>query len=64
MPFDQFPDPPTYLAPKAKRPEVLVDQYRVMLIDPTDGSMVGFNTEISRLGRLQYATRTPSNRGF
>ena len=39
-PFDNS-NLPIYIAPRAARPEVLVDQYRIMLADPTDGSLVG-----------------------
>lgn len=58
--------PPTYLT-QSRRPEVLVDQYRVMLMDPTDQSIVGIDGlwgSAGHLGRLAYANRTSSNRGF
>lgn len=67
MPFDPTIPPPTTLAPKSIRPELLVDQYRFILIDPTDQSMVGFDGAwgaAGYLGRLVYAQRTLSNRGY
>lgn len=67
MPLDSLTRPPQYLAPKAQRPEVLVDQYRDMLMDPTDNSIVGMPGPMGaqgNLGRLTYAQRTPANRGY
>lgn len=67
MALDSLQAPPYYLAPKAKRPEVLVDQDRVMLMDPTDLTLIGTDGPVGsagRLGRLAYAVRSPSNRGY
>lgn len=67
MPLDSLRQAPQYLAPKAQRPEVLVDQYRDMLMDPTDNSIVGMPGPMGaqgNLGRLQYAARSPSNRSY
>lgn len=67
MPLDSSVQPPQYLAPKAQRPEVLVDERRDMLMDPVDNSIVGMPGPMGaqgNLGRLQYATRSPSNRSY
>lgn len=67
MALDSLQVPPYYLAPKADRAEVIVDEHRVILMDPTDLTMVGFDGSwgaAGRLGRLAYAVRTPSSRGF
>ena len=67
MALDSLQSPPVYLGPKADRPEVVVDQQRVLLMDPTDGSVVGVpggQGAAGRLGRLVYGERSPSNRGF
>lgn len=53
------PLPPTTLWPRSTRPEIIVDQYRVMLADP-DGNLVGGGTEWGRgnpLSRIVYAQR-------
>lgn len=39
------PDPPQTLWPKATRPEIIVDQYRVLLADP-DGNLIGMPSPI------------------
>ena len=64
--LDPLQKPPYYLAPKAFRPEVLVDEKRILLIDP-DGFYLGFAGPWGaggELGRLVMANRTPSSRGF
>lgn len=58
---------PITLWPRSSWPEALVDEYRIMLMDPTDGSIVGRDGPIGAagyLGRLEYASRTRSNRGY
>ena len=53
------PDPPVTLWPTRSRPELITDQYRVMLADP-DGNLIGFGTEWGRgnpLSRVVYAGR-------
>lgn len=53
------PDPPNQLWPSRSRPELVVDQYRVMLADP-DGNLIGFDTNWGRgnpLSRIVYAGR-------
>lgn len=59
------PQPATTLWPARSRPEILVDQYRVMLADP-DGNLIGFDTNWGRgnpLSRVVYAQRN-STRDF
>jgi len=66
MALDSLSAPPDYLAPKANRPELIVDEYRVMIMDPTDGTLLGHDGPrgaAGHLGRLVYAQRTRSNRG-
>lgn len=58
--------PPTFIGPKGHRPEVLVDQYRVLLVD-NEGNEIGQPGNYGaggRIGRLVYASRTLSNRGY
>lgn len=60
--FPAIPTPPapaTQLWPSRARPEIIVDQYRVMLADP-DGNLIGQGTEWGRgnpLSRVVYAQR-------
>lgn len=66
MPFDP-PQliPQFYYGPKPNRPELLVDQYRVFLMDPVTQTFVGIDAPrgpAGHLGRLVYAQRTLSNR--
>ena len=67
MPLDSRQEPPYYLAPKAFRPEILVDEHRNFVCDPTGTTFIGFDGPIGamgELGRLAYTTRTPASRGF
>lgn len=54
------PDPPQTLWPTRSRPELIVDQYRVMLADP-DGNIVGAGAADwgrgNPLSRIVYAQR-------
>ena len=66
-PLDTLQNQPYFLAPIANRPEVITDGHRLLLMDPTDGSLVGFDGDrggSGKLGRLVYAGRTPSSRSF
>lgn len=49
------PLPPKYIAPTAKRPELLVDQYRVMLADP-ENNLIGLDPS-PPLAATVYAER-------
>lgn len=67
MALDSLQKPPSYLAPKADRPELLVDEYRLLLMDPATNTLVGRDGGrgmSGRLGRLMYAERTPSSRNL
>lgn len=60
MPLDNSQIPPYYLGPTSSWPEVVVDEYRNMLIDPTDLSIVGQDPgQAYRMGRLTQTTRSP-----
>lgn len=64
--LDSLSPPPIFVAPIARRPSVIVDQYRTMLADP-QGNLIGSDGDMGaagRLGHLVYAQRTPSNRGY
>lgn len=59
FPPPRAPDPPTTLAPRPLRPELLVDQHGVFLAD-AEGNLVGFDTNWGRggpLAKLLYAGR-------
>jgi hypothetical protein len=45
-------------------PDVVVDEYRFLIMDPTDMTVVGFGGGwgMRRVGRLVYADRTPLSR--
>ena len=65
MPLDSLIKPPQYIGPKPNRPDLLVDDHRVLLMDPTDNSYVGFDGPRGGsgvVGRLAYAERTPNAR--
>jgi len=67
VPLDSNRIPPHYLGPTASRPEVITDVHRILLVDPTDGSYVGFDAPrgaSGELGRMVYAGRTPASRAF
>jgi hypothetical protein len=42
QPWVPQPDPPVYVGPKPTRPELLVDNHNVFLIDP-QGNYLGFD---------------------
>lgn len=65
-PFDANTSPPLFVAPIARRPSIIVDQYRIMLADP-QGNLIGQDGDMGaagRLGHLTYAQRTPGNRSY
>lgn len=63
MPLDSSRIPPYFLAPKSSWPEVVVDEYRYLIIDPTDQSILGFDASPTyRMGRLVQTSRSSANR--
>ena len=63
--LDSLIRPPQYLGPKPGRSDLLVDHQRVMLVDPTDGSYVGYDRawgDLGEVSRIVQAERTIGTR--
>lgn len=59
MPLDNSQIPPYYFGPKANWPEAVVDEYRNLIIDPVDLSILGFDQgQAYRMGRLVQTSRS------
>jgi len=57
--------PPQYIGPRRAVPDLLVDEHRNLLMDPTDMTYVGLDGLWGGAGydgRLAYAERTPASR--